>query len=199
VLCVEWARVNRVPFLGICLGFQMAVIEYSRNVLGWKDAHSTEFDPKCGHPVISELPDQKRLEGIMGGTMRLGAQDVAVQAGSLASFLWRGATTVRERFRHRYEVDPTFIQQLESAGLVFSGRHPKHPIMQMLELPVKEHPFFIGAQFHPELTSRPLVPQPMFMGLIAAAIAQRDPTFAQSELGRRWVRSTSNAPSQPAA
>jgi len=193
VLCVEWARVNRVPFLGICLGFQMAVIEYARNVLGWKDANSTEFDPKCGHPVISELPDQKRLEGIMGGTMRLGAQDVAVQTGSLASFLWKGATTVRERFRHRFEVDPAFIGQLESAGLVFSGRHPKHPIMQMLELPVNAHPYFIGAQFHPELTSRPLVPQPMFMGLIAAAIARREPGFAQSELGRRWVRSTSTA------
>ncbi len=199
VLCVEWARVNRVPFLGICLGFQMAVIEYSRSVLGWKDANSTEFDPKCGHPVISELPNQKRLEGIMGGTMRLGAQDVAVQTGSLASFLWKGAPTVRERFRHRYEVDPAFIAPLESAGLIFSGRHPKHPIMQVLELPVTAHPYFIGAQFHPELTSRPLVPQPMFMGLIAAAIAQREPAFAQSELGRRWVRSTSNAQSQPAA
>ncbi|MBM4009714.1 MAG: CTP synthase [Planctomycetes bacterium] len=193
VLCVEWARVNRVPFLGICLGFQMAVIEYARNVLGWKDANSTEFDPKCGHPVISELPDQKRLEGIMGGTMRLGAQDVSVQNGSLASFLWKGATTVRERFRHRFEVDPTFIGELESAGLVFSGRHPKHPIMQMLELPVNAHPYFIGAQFHPELTSRPLIPQPMFMGLIAAAISQREPGFAQTELGRRWVRSTSTA------
>jgi len=193
VLCVEWARVNRVPFLGICLGFQMAVIEYARNVLGWKDANSTEFDPKCGHPVISELPDQKRLEGIMGGTMRLGAQDVSVQNGSLASFLWKGATTVRERFRHRFEVDPTFIGELESAGLVFSGRHPKHPIMQMLELPVNAHPYFIGAQFHPELTSRPLIPQPMFMGLIAAAISQREPAFAQTELGRRWVRSTSTA------
>jgi CTP synthase len=195
VLCVEWARVNRVPFLGICLGFQMAVIDYARNILGWKDANSTEFDATCGHPVISELPEQKRLEGIMGGTMRLGAQDVAVQAGSLASFLWNGASTIRERFRHRYEVDPAFIGELESAGLSFSGRHPKHPIMQMLELPLNTHPFFIGAQFHPELTSRPMAPQPMFMGLIAAAIAQHEPTFAQSDLGRRWVRSNAIASS----
>jgi CTP synthase len=195
VLCVEWARVNRVPFLGICLGFQMAVIDYARNILGWKDANSTEFDATCGHPVISELPEQKRLEGIMGGTMRLGAQDVAVQAGSLASFLWNGASTIRERFRHRYEVDPAFIGELESAGLSFSGRHPKHPIMQMLELPLNTHPFFIGAQFHPELTSRPMAPQPMFMGLIAAAIAQHEPTFAQSDLGRRWVRSNTIASS----
>lgn len=130
----------------------------------------------------------------MGGTMRLGAQDVAITPGSLAAFLFGGAKLVRERFRHRYEVDPAFITKLEEGGLIFSGRHPKHPIMQVLELPISMHPYFIGAQFHPELTSRPLSPQPLFMGLIAAAIAQREPAFAQSSLGRRWVRSASTAP-----
>ena len=192
--CVEHARTQRIPFLGICLGFQMAVIEYARNVMGWSDANSTEFNPKSSHPVISELPDQKKLEGIMGGTMRLGAQDIDISPNSLASFLTGGSKNIRERFRHRYEVDPAFIEQIEAAGLLFSGRHPRHRIMQVLELPLKSHPYFIGAQFHPELTSRPLTPQPLFMGLIAAAIAQKEPGFAQSPAGRRWVRSASAAP-----
>ena len=196
--CVELARTQRIPFLGICLGFQMAVIEYARNVLGWSDANSTEFNNKTKYPVISELPDQKRLEGIMGGTMRLGAQDVAITPNSLASFLCGGSKLVRERFRHRYEVDPAFIVRLEAAGLIFSGRHPKQPIMQVLELPLTSHPYFIGAQFHPELTSRPLAPQALFMGLLAAAIAQKEPAFAQTAAGRRWVRSASTANSHSA-
>ncbi len=193
IRCVQAARVERVPFLGICLGFQVAVIEFARNALGWQDAHSTEFDPASTHPVISELPDQKKIEGIMGGTMRLGAQDVAIERGTLAQLLLGGREQVRERFRHRYEVDPTCIDALTAGGLVFSGHHPKHRIMQVLELPLSAHPYFIGAQFHPELTSRPLDPQPLFMGLVAAAIARREPSFAQSELGRRWVRSTNGA------
>jgi CTP synthase len=193
ILCVQAARLERVPFLGICLGFQVAVIEHARNVLGWADAHSTEFDPATQRPVISELPDQKKIEGIMGGTMRLGAQDVQIEPGTLASMLYASRPTVRERFRHRYEVDPRMIDALSAGGLVFSGRHPKHPIMQVLELPLSVHPYFIGAQFHPELTSRPLDPQPMFMGLLAAAIARREPEFASSELGRRWVRTANGA------
>ena len=189
IRCVKWARTNKVPFLGICLGFQMAVIEYGRNVLGLAGANSTEFEPNCAHPMIAELPDQKKLEGIMGGTMRLGAQEVVLEPGSLASALYGNKSEMRERFRHRYEVEPRYIDQLQEAGLRFSGRHPKFPIMQVLELPQSVHPYFVGGQFHPELTSRPLAPNPMFMGLIAAAIAGQEPEFAQSELGRRWVRS----------
>ncbi len=188
IKCVEYARTHDTPFLGICLGFPVAVIEYARNVLGLNGAQSPEFDPNAASPIISELPDQKRLEGIMGGTMRLGAQDVVLLPGSLASFLHGGETVVRERFRHRFEVEPAFIEPLEEAGLRFSGRHPEHPIMQVLELPRDRHPFFIGAQYHPELTSWPLTPQPLFMGLIAAAIARKDPTFGGTEAGRRWVR-----------
>jgi len=139
--------------------------------------------------MISELPDQKKLEGIMGGTMRLGAQEVVLEPGSLASFLYGSRTEMRERFRHRYEVEPAYIAQLQEGGLRFSGRHPKFPIMQVLELPQSAHPYFVGGQFHPELTSRPLGPNPMFLGLIAAAIASVEPEFAQTELGRRWVRS----------
>ncbi len=193
VLAVQWARQTKTPFLGICLGFQVSVIEYARHSLGLADADSTEFNASTAHPVISELPEQKKLEGIVGGTMRLGAQDVQLTPGSLASFLFGNATSVRERFRHRYEVEPAFIDQLTAGGMVFSGRHPAHQIMQVLELPLSAHPYFIGAQFHPELTSRPTRPQPMFMGLVAAAIARKHPEFAATTLGRRWVRSASQA------
>ncbi|MSR42128.1 MAG: CTP synthase, partial [Phycisphaerales bacterium] len=189
IRCIKSARASRKPFLGICLGFQMAVVEFGRNALGYTDANSSEFDATTTHPLIGELPDQKKLEGILGGTMRLGAQDVILEPGSLASFLYGNRTEVRERFRHRYEVEPSSISELEAKGLVFSGRHPKFKIMQVLELPQSTHPYFVGAQYHPELTSRPLAPQPLFMGLIAAAIAQKEPEFAQSELGRRWIRS----------
>lgn len=196
VRCVEFARTNKIPFLGICLGFQMAVVEYARNVLGLEHAHSTEFASSVTNAVISELPDQKQLEGIMGGTMRLGAQDVSLTPGSLVSFLHEQKTEVRERFRHRYEVEPAFIEQLTNAGLHFTGRHPDYPIMQVLELATNAHPYFIGTQFHPELTSRPLRPQPMFMGLVAAAIARKEPEFATTPAGARWLRG--NGCTQPA-
>ncbi|MBT8486695.1 MAG: CTP synthase [Phycisphaerae bacterium] len=184
IACVEHARVNRIPFLGICLGFQVAVIEYARHVLGLEGAGSTEFGD-CPDPVISELPEQKRIEGL-GGTMRLGAQDVAITPESLAAFLFDQAT-IRERFRHRWEVDPAYIERLEAAGLRFSGRHPSQPIMQVLELPPDTHPYFVAGQFHPELTSRPLRPQPMFMGLIAAAIAHAFPDKSASQISTRWL------------
>ncbi len=170
--CIRYARENKLPYLGICLGFQAAVIEYARNVCGLEGADSTEIDPECVSPVIDVLPEQKEIEGL-GGNMRLGGQDVELTEGSLISSLFDGATHIRQRFRHRYEVDPKFIDQLTAGGLVFSGRHPEHPIMQVLELPQSEHPYFVGAQFHPELTSRPLRPQPMFVGLVEAALARR--------------------------
>jgi CTP synthase len=193
VACVKHCREQGIPYLGICLGFQVAVIEFARHVLGLKDANSTEFDPNCPHAVISELPEQKRIEQL-GGTMRLGGQDVLLTPGSIAAHLY-DATTVRERFRHRYEVEPKYIDQLEAAGLIFSGRHPQQPIMQFLELPTTArtpggvaHPYFVGAQFHPELTGRPLRPQPMFMGLIAAAIRRKDP---EASVGR-WACTNDN-------
>ena len=188
IRCVEHARTHGIPFLGICLGFQVAVIEHARHVLGLDSAHSTEFAPNTPDPVIAELPDQKKLEGIMGGSMRLGAQDVALEPGSLASFLHGCAIRIRERFRHRFEVEPAYIDRLQESGLRFSGRHPDNQIMQVLELPVETHPYFIGAQYHPELTGRPLAPQPLFMGLVAAAIARQEPEFALTSVGRRWVR-----------
>ena len=121
--------------------------------------------------MISILPDQKKIEGL-GGNMRLGGQDVQIVPGTMADELF-GGTECRRRFRHRFEVDPSYIEQLEQGGLIFSGRHPEHPIMQILELPRDVHPYFFAAQFHPELTSRPLEASPMFKGLVAASIEYR--------------------------
>lgn len=210
IACVRHCREQGIPYLGICLGFQVAVIEFARNVLILPDASSTEFSPNAQHPVISELPEQKRIEGL-GGTMRLGGQDVLLTPGSLAHHLYAGKGVIRERFRHRYEVDPAYVTRLEMGGLIFSGKHPTRPIMQFLELrrpakgeekstgPVITHPYFVGSQFHPELTSRPLRPSPMFMGLLAAAIARKygeqiDPQDPFAGELRRWG-GVLNAPS----
>src|SRR3954471_8269817 len=167
--CIRYARENKVPYLGLCLGFQMAVIEYARNVCGVGDANSSEFDPRAKNPVIDILPEQKKIEGL-GGNMRLGGKEVELKPNTLAARLFDNATKIRLRFRHRYEVDPKFIPTLEKHGLIFSGKHPQQPIMQILELPQSVHPFFMGTQAHPELTSRPLRPAPMFMGLVQAAM-----------------------------
>ncbi len=205
-------REEGVPYLGICLGFQVAVIEFARNVLRLEDAASAEFEPDCPQPIISELPDQKEIEGL-GGTMRLGGKDVVVLKETLAARLFRDeitpAGTIRARFRHRYEVEPTFIERLEAGGMIFSGRHPSQPIMQILELPRTlpshhtpgegkprvVHPYFVGSQFHPELTSRPLRPHPMFLGLVAAALRQRFAGDAEAmsrleadPVAARWLR-----------
>src|SRR5215208_5309957 len=167
--CIRYARENKIPYLGLCLGFQMAVIEFARNVAGITGADSTEFDPRCTSPVIDILPEQKKIEGL-GGNMRLGGKDVDLKPGTIAARLFENKRTTRLRFRHRYEVDPKYIDVLERHGLVFSGKHPTQPIMQILELPEKDHPFFVGTQAHPELTSRPLRPSPLFMGFVRAAI-----------------------------
>lgn len=211
IACVSHCRTHGVPYLGICLGFQMAVVEYARHVCGLGDAASTEFNARTPTPVIDILPEQKKIEGL-GGSMRLGGQDVLIKPDTLAAFLFNDPAskprprsgssgagqapfTIRQRFRHRFEVDPRFIETLESHGLVFSGRHPVHPIMQILELPTTQHPYFIGGQFHPELLSRPLRPHPMFLGLVAAAIRVAHPDASPEEISRRWLPS---APLQPA-
>ncbi|HEY0008264.1 MAG TPA: CTP synthase, partial [Tepidisphaeraceae bacterium] len=167
--CIRFARENKMPYLGICLGFQMAVIEYARNVCGLTDASSSEFEPSCPRAVIDVLPEQKKIEGL-GGNMRLGGKDVDLLPNSIVSKLFDNETHARLRFRHRYEVDPKYVQMLEEHGLIFSGKHPSQPIMQMLELPTDLHPFFVGTQAHPEMTSRPLRPSPMFLGLTRAAM-----------------------------
>ena len=172
IACIKYARENNLPYLGLCFGFQMAVIEFARNVCGLKKANSTELEPRCCEPVIDILPEQKKIEGL-GGNMRLGGRDIELKPHTVASELFGRAKTVRMRFRHRYEVDPKYIETLEKAGMVFSGKAPNQPIMQILELP--SHPFFMGTQAHPCLTSRPLRPQPMFVAFVSAAVLKHYP------------------------
>ncbi|MHC4104628.1 MAG: CTP synthase [Planctomycetota bacterium] len=172
IACVRYARENNLPYLGLCFGFQMAVIEFARNVCGLSKANSTEIESDCPEPVIDILPEQKKIEGL-GGNMRLGGRDIELKKQTLAWKLFGKADSVRMRFRHRYEVDPRYIETLEKAGLVFSGKAPNQPIMQILEMP--SHPFFLATQAHPCLTSRPLRPQPMFVGLVAAAMQKQYP------------------------
>jgi CTP synthase len=171
ILCIKYVRENGIPFLGLCYGFQMAIIEFARNVCGIKGANSTEIDPKTREPVIDILPEQKRIEGL-GGSMRLGGKDVEIKPNTMAYKMY-GKTMVRERFRHRYECNPKYIEILEKNGLVFSGKHPQYPIMQILELPT--HPFFLATQFHPEFTSKPLNPNPLYRGFIKACLKSSTP------------------------
>ncbi|MEZ6084299.1 MAG: CTP synthase (glutamine hydrolyzing) [Phycisphaerae bacterium] len=168
IACVKYAREHGLPYLGLCYGFQIAVIEFARNVCGLKGAGSTEIDPNAPHPVIDILPEQRALAS-MGGNMRLGGQDIDVAKGSMVSQMYGGVDSVRLRFRHRYEVAPDYIERLEAAGLVFCGRSPDQRIMQILELSAADHPYFVATQAHAELTSRPLRPDPMFLGLVDAA------------------------------
>jgi len=171
IACVKYVREHGIPYLGLCYGMQIAVIEFARNVCGLTHACSTEIEPDCPQPVIDLLPEQKKIEGL-GGNMRLGGFDLVLSPGSMIAELCGGAERVRLRFRHRYEVDPKYVAALEEHGLIFSGRSPDHPIMQVLELPRSKHPFFLATQAHPELTSRPLRPQPMFIGLVRAALTK---------------------------
>ena len=164
---VEYAREYDVPFLGLCLGFQMAVVEVARNVCGLEDAHSAEMQADTPHPVIDILPEQYGVED-KGGTMRLGAHETAIEAGTLANDVY-GDTACTERHRHRYEVNPEYIDRLEAAGLVFSGRADNR--MEILELP--EHPFFLGTQFHPEFRSRPGRASPPFLAFVESVLAER--------------------------
>ena len=158
-----YARENDVPFLGLCLGFQMAVVEHARSVLGLADAHSAELDSDTPHPVIDLLPEQKEIDD-MGGTMRLGAHETEIEPGTLAHRLY-GDSCI-ERHRHRYEVNPEYIDALQSEGLVFSG--VAGPRMEILER--TDHPFFFGTQFHPEFRSRPDRASPPFVGFLDAVL-----------------------------
>ena len=163
IKCIQYAREKKVPYLGLCFGFQMAVIEFARNVCGIKDANSSELCDQ-DDAVICILPEQEEIAGL-GGTMRLGGFDVLVKEGSMAYKLY-GKSKVRERFRHRWNMNTKYIDAIESKGMIFSGFAPQKRIMQILELP--SHPFFVATQFHPELTSKPLSPNPLFSGFVKA-------------------------------
>ena len=169
IKAVEFARKYRIPFLGICLGMQCAVIEFARNVLGYADANSSEFDEKTPHPVI-DLMDEQRSIHDKGGTMRLGAYDCEIVPGSLAERLY-GRKRIQERHRHRYEFNPKYLDAIESAGLHVSGVNPQRGLVEIVE--IADHPFFIGCQFHPEFKSRPMKAHPLFDGLVEAALKGR--------------------------
>lgn len=184
IQAIEYARTHKIPFLGLCLGMQTAVIEFARNVAGMKGAHSTEFDPKSPYPVIDLMPDQHNVVN-KGGTMRLGRFPCNIRKGSLASKVY-GEDLIHERHRHRYEVNNDFREKLEKAGLSFSGLSPDERLVEMIELP--GHPYFIACQFHPELKSRPDNPHPLFVGLVDAMIKQHETTQALDSSRREAIR-----------
>ena len=159
----------RQPVLGICLGMQVAVIEYARHICGMDDANSTEFDQKTTHPVISLQEEQKGIQA-MGATMRLGAYKALIRPGTLAHKLY-GKDSVTERHRHRYEFNPAYRDELENAGLVISAVNDEHGLVEVVELP--EHPFFIACQYHPEFQSAPNRAHPLFSGLVSAALEHK--------------------------
>lgn len=169
---LKWARENKVPTLGICLGLQCMVIEYARNVAGIADASSSEFDPETSHPVIATMEEQKSFvegAGDLGGTMRLGAYPAKLLDGSVVSNAY-GTTEVSERHRHRYEVNNDYLEQVTDAGLVVSGTHPELGLVEFVELPKDVHPYYVSTQAHPEFKSRPHRAHPLFAGLVQAAL-----------------------------
>ncbi|MBU2572543.1 MAG: CTP synthase [Elusimicrobia bacterium] len=173
---VRCARENRVPFLGICLGMQCAVIEFARGVLGYRKAHSAEFAPKTPYPVVAIMPEQKDIKS-KGGTMRLGAYPCHLKAGSLAAKIY-GRTVVSERHRHRYEFNTRYLKAYEKKGMTVSGLYREKRLPEIVEL--KGHPWFVGVQFHPELKSRPLAPHPIFREFVAAAAKSKVPADAEA-------------------
>lgn len=165
IVAVQYAREKGLPFFGICLGMQMAVIEFARNILGLKDAHSTEMDANSTHQVINMMEEQKKIT-MMGGTMRLGSYPCQITEGSLAHKIY-GSTEITERHRHRYEFNSEYLQQFTDAGMLASGTNPQTGLVEIVEIPT--HPFFIGVQYHPELKSSVENPAPLFVGFIGAA------------------------------
>ena len=175
VEAIWFARERGLPFLGICLGMQCAVIDFARNVAGLADAHSTEFDRDTHHPVICLMEEQ---QGVVhkGGTMRLGAQPCVLTAGSRSAAAY-GCETISERHRHRYEFNPRSRERLEEAGLVIAGTSPDGTLVEIVEL--ADHPWFVAVQFHPEFKSKPTAAHPLFAGLVAAAV--------ERHAGSAWV------------
>ncbi|MCF0062956.1 CTP synthase [Dyadobacter chenwenxiniae] len=167
IAAIQYVRENNIPFFGICLGMQMAVIEYARNVIGWNGAHSVEMDANTDHPVIHLMKDQKDVSN-KGGTMRLGAYPCKIKKDSLASRIY-GKTNISERHRHRYEFNNKYLKDFEEKGLVATGINPENNLVEMVELP--GHPFYIGVQFHPELKSTVMNPHPIFVNFVSAALA----------------------------
>jgi CTP synthase len=172
IRCIRYARERQVPYLGLCLGFQLAAIEFGRSVCGVEKATSTEFDPHTQEPLICLLPEQQQVRNL-GGTQRLGGHDVALLPGSRVQAFY-GRDTVRERFRHRYELNNDYKAAFEKCGVVFCGMTPDQRVMQIFDYPA--HPFYVATQFHPELLSRPLRPHPLFLAFVQAAKKHQNPS-----------------------
>jgi CTP synthase len=170
ILAIEYARKNKIPYFGLCYGMQLMVIEYARNILGLRDANTTEVNKKTKNNIVDIMESQKQniAKSVMGGSMRLGAYDCVIAKGSVAYDAY-GKSKISERHRHRYEVNNAFVPELEKAGLIFSGKSPTGELCEIAELPQIKHPFFVGVQFHPEFMARPLAPHPLFTAFIKAA------------------------------
>jgi CTP synthase len=188
ISAIRYAREQGVPFFGICLGMQLAVIEFARNVCGLKGVSSTEFDKDCANPVIDLMPDQRGVKD-KGGTMRLGAYPCTLKPGSHALELYREAE-ISERHRHRFEFNNDYREQLTRAGLVLSGTSPDDRLVEIVELP--EHAYFLGCQFHPEFKSRPMSAHPLFQGFVAAAAQRRDRILASARAEAAQTEATSS-------
>ncbi|MGC4006007.1 MAG: gamma-glutamyl-gamma-aminobutyrate hydrolase family protein [Pirellulales bacterium] len=180
---IRYARERNIPFFGICLGMQCAVIEYGRNVLGLENAHSTEFSRDTPHPVICLLDEQRSIVD-KGGTMRLGAQTARLAEGSHAATAY-GKTSISERHRHRYEFNNVYRQRYADGGMLFSGTNPDDTLVEIVELP--DHPWFLAVQFHPEFKSKPIKSHPLFSGFVAAAIEHKTGNWRwRAEAERMW-------------
>lgn len=191
IIAARYARENQVPYYGLCLGLQIAVIEFCRNVLRLRGANSTEFDPSSPHPVINMMEEQKKIID-KGATMRLGSYECALTPGSRAAKAYK-AESVRERHRHRYEVNNAYVGQIQRAGLLVSGVNPRRNLVEIVEL--KNHPFFLAVQFHPEFQSKPLQAHPLFAAFIAAALKAKKPKKA----AKPKTKVTSRAAAEPKA
>jgi CTP synthase len=188
IIAAQYARERGLPYLGLCLGMQIAVIEYARSVCGLEGAHSTEFDPQTPHPVICLMEEQTRVVDV-GGSMRLGGQDTVIRPGTRAHEFY-GRLSIRERHRHRFEVNPAYRERIELAGLTISAVHAEHELAEIAE--ITSHPFYVACQFHPEFLSRPNNPHPLFSGFVAACLAQ---VQARSAVPRKKAKSS--APTSP--
>ncbi len=176
VEAITYAREQKIPFFGICLGMQCSVVEVARNLCGWEEANSTEFDEASSKPVIDLMDDQRNVED-KGGTMRLGSYDCTLTKGSHA-FQAYGKTDITERHRHRYEFNNTFKEKLETVGLLATGMHPSRNLVEIVEL--KDHPWFVGVQFHPELKSTVSTPHPLFVEFVAASLTHQSSRGSQA-------------------
>jgi CTP synthase len=176
IQAIEYARVNKIPYLGLCYGLQLAAVEFARNVVGIKDASSTEIDPDTKNPIIHDIPFDTKYQRIKGNgaSMRLGGYKCILKPGTLAARIY-GTTEISERHRHRFEFNNDYRQALTDKGFVISGTSPDDFFVEMIELPESAHPFFLATQAHPEYKSRPLSPHPVFLAFLNAAIQPATP------------------------